>query len=136
MNATTVGTVRTARAPVAAGADPAWRPLYRTGGAAALLATLTYIIATVLDFTVPAAPSRRRGSHARVHRRAPGGLHPGAGPWLAPGGLLVVTVLALAVALKGVSPTAAAAGGLLGVASWALTLVYPASGGGAPRWST
>jgi hypothetical protein len=132
MNAATVGTMRAARAPAAAGADPAWRPLYRAGGAAALLATLAYIVATVVDFTVPAAPADGGAAtldYIAGHRAV---YIVEQILWLAPSILLVVTVLALAVALRGLSQTAATIGGLLGVASWALTLVYPATGGGAP----
>ncbi|HEX5502812.1 MAG TPA: serine hydrolase domain-containing protein [Thermomicrobiales bacterium] len=126
-------TGRVARAPTAAvGADPSWRELYRVGGAGALLAALTYIVATVVDFTMPAPPTAGGAAmlaYIAAHRSV---YLLEQVLWLAPSVALTLTALALAVALKGVNRSYAAIGGVLGVASWALTLVYPATGGGAP----
>jgi hypothetical protein len=112
--------------------DPSWGDLYRVGGISALLATLLYIVATVLDFAVPAAPTS--GGAATLYYIA---AHRSVYIleqilWLAPSVLLVVVFLALYVALKDLDKSYAAIGGVLGIASWALTLVYPATGGGAP----
>jgi hypothetical protein len=52
--------------------------------------------------------------------------------WLSPSVLLTVLFLALYPALRHVNKSYAAIGTVLGLASWALTLVYPATGGGAP----
>lgn len=52
--------------------------------------------------------------------------------WLAPSVLLVVVFLALYVAIKELDKSWAAIGGVLGIVSWAVTLSYPATGGGAP----
>ena len=114
------------------GPDPSWGDLYRVGGISALLATLLYIVATVLDFTMPVAPTS--GGAATLEFIA---AHRSIYIleqvlWLAPSVLLMVVFLALYVALKDLDKSYAAIGGVLGIASWALTLVYPATGGGAP----
>lgn len=126
--------LRVAHAPaaVAASSDRAWRDLYRVGGIAAFLATLIYVVATVLDFTLPAAPTEGGAAtleyiaaHRAVYILAQV-------LWLAPSVLLIVTFLALYAASKDVHAGYAAIGGVIGVCSWALTLAYPATGGGAP----
>jgi len=114
------------------GADRSWCPLYRIGGVSALLATLAYIVATATYFVVPPPPEEGGAAildYIAAHRLvyiAEQIL------WLAPSVLLTVAFLALAVAVKDLHKSYAAIGGVLGVASWALTLVYPATGGGAP----
>ena len=136
MNPTITAERRTRTGPAAreavAGPDQSWRELYRVGGAAALLATLCYIVALVVNFTVPAAPTE--GGAATLDYIAAHRLVYSLEQilWLGPGVLLTVSFLALAVALKDLNKSYAAIGGLLGIASWALTLVYPATGGGAP----
>jgi hypothetical protein len=52
--------------------------------------------------------------------------------WLAPSVLLTVVFLALYPALKNLNRSYAAIGAVLGMVSWAVTLAYPATGGGAP----
>jgi hypothetical protein len=52
--------------------------------------------------------------------------------WLAPSILLTVVFLALYPAIKHLNRSYAAIGAVLGVVSWAVTLAYPATGGGAP----
>ncbi|MGN6696985.1 MAG: hypothetical protein ACTHMR_02415 [Thermomicrobiales bacterium] len=130
-NAADMDTTPVGRA-AAVGADPSWHTLYRVGGAGALLAALTYIVATVVDFAVPAPPPAGGAAmlaYIAAHRAV---YILEQVLWLAPSVALTLTALALAVALKGVNRSYAAIGGVLGVASWALTLVYPATGGGAP----
>jgi hypothetical protein len=39
------------------GPDRSWSELYRVGGIAALFATLAYVVATIVTFTIPAAPT-------------------------------------------------------------------------------
>ena len=50
--------------------------------------------------------------------------------WLVPSVLLMVVFLALPIALKHLNKSYAAIGGLIGIASWALTLAWPTTGGG------
>ena len=112
--------------------DPAWRQLYWAGGIAAFLATAAYIVALVLDFTVPAAPESGGAAmleYIAAHRTV---YMLEQVLWLAPSVLLMVVFLALWVAVKDLNRSYAAIGGVLGIASWAITLAYPATGGGAP----
>jgi hypothetical protein len=125
-----VAEVETAQATGAA--DRSWRDLYRAGGLAALLASLMYISALVVLVVTPPAPAaggeailRYIAAHRSVYILEQV-------LWLAPSVLLVVTFLALCAALIGVNRSYAAIGGVLAIASWALPLVYPATGGGAP----
>jgi hypothetical protein len=113
-------------------ADPSWRALYRVGGASALLATLIYILATVVDFSVQPAPTSGGAATLQYIAEHRSIYIFEQVLWLAPSVLLTVVFLALYVALKDSNKSYAAIGGVLGVASWALTLVYPATGGGAP----
>lgn len=134
MNAVSVGAVRAASAPAAraAAAERPWRDLYRAGGVAALVATVAYIAATLVYFVVPAPPEEGGAAileYIAAHRSV---YIVEQVLWLAPSVLLTVAFLALAVALRDLNRSYAAIGGVLGVASWALTLVYPATGGGAP----
>jgi hypothetical protein len=119
-------------APAAPGPDRTWRDLYRAGGVAALLATLTYVVALVVTFTVPEAPAQ--GGAATLEyiaaHRAVYVLEQVL--WLAPSVLLTVVFLALYPALMHVNKSWAAIGAVLGIASWAVTLAYPVTGGGAP----
>ena len=115
-----------------AGPDPAWRGLYRAGAIAALVALVAYLVALVLDFAVPAAPTSGGAAMLQYiadHRFV---YITGQVLWLAPSVLLMVVFLALYVALKDLDRSYAAIGGVLSVASWAITLAYPATGGGAP----
>jgi len=115
-----------------AGPDPAWRTLYRAGAVTALLAVVAYLVALVLDFTVPTAPTSGGAAvlqYVADHRVV---YILQQVLWLGPSVLLMVVFLALSVALKDLDPSWAAIGGVLGVASWAITLAYPATGGGVP----
>ena len=122
--------IRTSSAEVAVGPDPSWRSLYRAGGIGAALAGLLYIAALVLEFIVPPAPVaggaatlQYIASHRSFYILAQT-------LWLAPGVLLMIAFLALPVALKHLSKSYAAIGALIGIASWALSLVWPTTGGG------
>jgi hypothetical protein len=129
--------METTRAPSSPGVgttgpDPSWRALYRVGGISALLATLLYIVATVVDFSVPAAPTSGGAATLEYIAQHRSVYILEQVLWLAPSILLMVLFLALYVALKDLNKSYAAIGAVLGIASWALTLVYPATGGGAP----
>jgi hypothetical protein len=118
--------------PPATGPDPTWRDLYRAGGIAALLATVAYVAALVLTFTVPEAPTSGGAAtleYIAAHRSV---YILEQVLWLGPSVLLTVTFLALYPALRHLNKSWAAIGAVLGVVSWAVTLAYPATGGGAP----
>lgn len=116
----------------ARGPDPSWATLYRAGGIAALLATLAYIVAVVVEFSVTAAPTSG-GAATLAYIAAHRSIYILQQVlWLAPSVLLIVVFLALYVAIKDLNKSWAAIGGVLAVASWAVTLAYPATGGGAP----
>ncbi|MBX6343241.1 MAG: hypothetical protein IRY97_12335 [Thermomicrobiaceae bacterium] len=113
-------------------ADPSWSRLYWAGGVCALLAGLMYVVAVVVEFTVPAAPTSGGAAmldYIASHRST---YILQQVLWLAPSILLTVVFLALYPALKGLDKSYAAIGAVLGIASWAVTLAYPATGGGAP----
>jgi hypothetical protein len=127
-----VGTTPGTREAVTAAPDRSWHALYRIGGAAALLATLSYVAATVIYFVVPPPPEEGGAAildYIAAHRSV---YILEQVLWLGPSVLLTVAFVALAVAIRDLHRSYAAIGGVLGVASWALTLVYPATGGGAP----
>jgi hypothetical protein len=112
--------------------DPSWKRLYLVGGITALLAGLAYIVAVVLEFSLPEAPSSGGAATLQyiADHRALYILQQIL--WLAPSVLLMVTFLALWPALKELDKSFAAIGVVLGIASWAVTLAYPTTGGGAP----
>lgn len=112
--------------------DPSWNGLYRAGGIAAMIATLAYVVAVGVEFTVPAQPTTGGAailSYIAAHRAE---YIMQQVLWLAPSVLLVVVFLALSVATKELDKSWAAIAGVLGITSWAVTLAYPATGGGAP----
>ena len=122
--------VRKSSAETVAEPDPSWRSLYRAGGICAVLAGVLYIAALALDFIVPPAPVsggaatlQYIASHRSFYILAQT-------LWLAPSVLLMVAFLALPVALKHLNKSYAAIGALIGVASWALSLAWPTTGGG------
>jgi hypothetical protein len=134
MKTLALGSVRVAidSAPAVTAPDRSWRTLYLVGGVAALIATLAYVVATAVDFAVPPPPAEGGAAildYIAAHRTV---YIVEQILWLAPSVLLTVATLALAVAVMGLHKSYAAIGGVLGVASWVLTLVYPATGGGAP----
>ncbi|HVX30915.1 MAG TPA: hypothetical protein VHA53_10585 [Nitrolancea sp.] len=109
-----------------------WRELYLAGGISALMAALAYILATSIEFALPSAPTS--GGAATLayiaEHRAVYILQQIL--WQGPSILLIVVFLALYLALRDLHPSYALVGGILAVASWAVTLAYPATGGGAP----
>jgi hypothetical protein len=112
--------------------DPSWKRLYWAGGVAALLSSIAYIIAIVVDFTIPAYPTSGGAAtleYIAAHRSV---YILQQVLWLGPSVLLIVVFLALYPALKDLDKSYAAIGAVLGIASWAVTLAYPATGGGAP----
>ena len=112
--------------------DPSWRSLYLTGGICALLASLAYIVAMIVEFSTESAPTS--GGAATLtyiaDHRAIYILQQIL--WTGPSILLMVTFLALWPALKELDKSFGAIGVVLSIASWAVTLAYPATGGGAP----
>jgi len=110
--------------------DPSWRGLHQVGGVCAVFAGLLYIVALVLDFSmqpIPTAGGAATLQYIASHRLL---YIIEQALWLVPGALLMVTFLALPIALKHLNKSFAAIGGLIGITSWALTLVWPTTGGG------
>lgn len=112
--------------------DPSWKRLYRAGGIAALLAGLAYIVAVVVEFSLPAPPAASGAATLQyiADHRSVYILQQIL--WLGPSVLLIVTFLALWPALKELDKSYGAIGIVLSVAAWAVSLAYPATGGGAP----
>lgn len=118
--------------PAESHADQTWTHLYTAGGLAAMIATLAYVVAVAVEFSMPAAPTSGGAAmltYIADHRSA---YILQQVLWLAPSVLLVVVFLALFVAIKELDKSWAVIGGVLGIISWAVTLAYPATGGGAP----
>ncbi len=110
--------------------DRSWRGLYLVGGVCAMLAGLLYTVAVVLDFSMSPVPTaggaailQYIASHRSLYILTQA-------LWLVPSVLLMVTFLALPMALKHLNKSFAAIGALIGITSWALTLVWPTTGGG------
>ncbi len=125
-------TIERGREATSVGPDASWRDLYRVGGIAALLSFLLYVVATVLTFVVPAAPTSGAAAILEYVAANRSVYMLEQVLWLLPSVLLTLVFLALYPALKHVNKSYAAIGAVLGIASGALTLVYPATGGGAP----
>ncbi len=125
----TFNVARTSREAVSA-PDFSWRGLYRVGGVCALLAGVLYIIALVLDFILPPAPAAGGAAMLQYVASNRSLYILGQTLWLAPSVLLMVVFLALPIALKHLNKCYAAIGALIGIASWALTLAWPTTGGG------
>jgi len=122
--------VRRSPAETEAALDPSWRDLYRAGGISAALAGVLYIVAVVLDFSMPPVPTsggaatlQYIASHRSLYIIEQA-------LWLVPSVLLLVAFLALPMALKHLNKSYAAIGALIGIGSWALTLAWPTTGGG------
>jgi hypothetical protein len=89
-----------------------------------------YIVAVVLDFSMQPVPTsggaatlQYIASHRSLYILEQA-------LWLVPSVLLMVAFLALPMALKHLNKSYAAIGALVGIASWALTLAWPTTGGG------
>ena len=117
---------------VALNAEPTWRELYRAGGVSAIIAATAYIVAVVVEFTLPSVPTSGGAAileHIAAHRTV---YILQQILWQGPSIFLIVLFLALCLALKDLHPSYALIGGVLGIVSWAVTLAYPTTGGGAP----
>ncbi len=112
--------------------DLSWGGLYRAGGVSAFLFVALIIVAIVLEFTMPPAPVS--GGEATLQYIAAHRLIYMLEQflWLTPGVFAMIVFLALPVALKHLNKSFAAIAALVGIVSWALTLAWPATGGGAP----
>lgn len=112
--------------------DLSWRGLYRAGGISAFLFVALIIVAIVLAFTMPQAPISGGAAtlqYIAAHRLV---YILEQVLWLVPSLFAMIVFLALPVALKHLNKSFAAIGALIGIASWALTLAWPTTGGGAP----
>lgn len=92
-----------ARNRVPTSPDRSWRDLYLAGAVSALISTLAYIVADVVEFTQPSAPTSGGVAvleHIAAHRTV---YIVQQILWLAPSVLLVVVFLALYMALKDVN---------------------------------
>lgn len=117
---------------VASAPDPEWKRLYWAGGVSALLASLVYIIALVVEISLGEYPTSGGAAvleYIAAHRSV---YILQQILWLMPSVLLMIVFLALYPALKDLDRSVAAIGAVLGIASWAVTLAYPATGGGSP----
>jgi hypothetical protein len=114
------------------GPDPSWRGLYRAGGVSGVLCGILFIVAIVLVIVVP-PPLNADGATTLQYVASHKILYIiEQALWLTPGVFAMVVFLALSMALKHLNKSYAAIGGLVGIASWALSLALPTSGGGAP----
>jgi hypothetical protein len=89
-----------------------------------------YIVAVVLDFSMqptPIADGAATLQYIASHRSL---YILEQVLWLVPSVLAMVAFLALPMALKHLNKSYAAIGALVGIASWALTLAWPTTGGG------
>lgn len=112
--------------------DPSWRELYRAGGMSAVLFVALIVVSLVLEFTTPRPPDAGGAAtleHIAAHRKV---YLLKQALWLGPSVFAMFVFLSLYAALKHVNKSAAAVGSLVGVSSWALTLAWPATGGGSP----
>jgi hypothetical protein len=112
--------------------DRSWSGLYRAGGISALLFVVLIIVAIVFAFTMPPAPISGGAAtlqYIAAHRLV---YILEQVLWLAPSVFAMIVFLALPVALNHLNKSFAAIAALVGIASWALTLAWPATGGGAP----
>lgn len=118
--------------PAQAAPDPSWRDLYLAGAVSAAICVGLYVAALVVSIAAPAAPAT--GGAATLHYIA---AHRTLYIieqvlWEAPSLFAMVVFLALCVALWKLNKSYAAIAGLVGVTSWALSLAWPTTGGGAP----
>ncbi len=107
-----------------------WGPLYRAGAVAAGGATVVYVAALVIVTASPAAASSDGVAlleHVAAHRTL---YLVRQLMWLAPSLFLMVTSLALTVAMWGRDRALAAVAGLISLSSWAISLAWPTTGDG------
>lgn len=112
--------------------DPSWKDLYRVGGVSALLYVLLYLVAIGLVFALPLPPTS--GGEATLQYIADNRFIYIVEQvlWLVPSVLAMLVFLALYMALKDLNKSYAAIGALIGIASWALAVALPTTGGGSP----
>jgi hypothetical protein len=112
--------------------DASWRDLYRAGGVSSAVFVALIVVSLVLEFTTPRPPEAGGAAtleHIASHRKL---YLLKQALWLGPSVCAMVVFLSLYAALKHLNKSVAAIGSLVGVSSWALTLAWPATGGGAP----
>lgn len=112
--------------------DASWRDLYRAGGISSAVFLSLIVVSLVLEFTTPRPPNTGGAAtleHIAAHRKL---YLLKQALWLGPSVFAMVVFLSLYAALKHVNKSVAAIGSLVGISSWALTLAWPATGGGAP----
>ncbi len=115
-----------------AGPDPSWRGLYRAGGVSVALFVVLIIVSIVLLIITPPAPISGGAATLQYIASNRSLYILEQVLWLAPSVFAMVVFLALYMALKHLNKSYAAIGALIGIASWALTLALPITGGGAP----
>jgi hypothetical protein len=114
------------------GADPSWKDLYRAGAISAAVCAVLYVAALVVVMVTPMPPTSGGAAtlgYIAAHRSV---YILEQVLWLAPSLFAIIVFLALYPALKHLNKSYAAIGTVVGVASWAISLAYPATGGGAP----
>lgn len=112
--------------------DSSWKDLYRAGAFSAAVCIVFYIAALVVYAATPAPPISGGAAtlqYIAVHRSV---YILEQVLWLAPSLFAMVVFLALYPALKHLNKSFAAIGAVVGIISWALSLGYPATGGGSP----
>jgi hypothetical protein len=112
------------------GPDLSWGPLYRAGAASAALAVILFAAALGIVAVTPAPPTSGAVTvleYVHEHRTL---YIVRQVLWLAPSLFLMVVFLALTVALRHLGKALAAIAGLIGVASWAVSLAWPTTGDG------
>lgn len=111
-------------------AERPWAPLYRAGAASATVAVLVYVVAFAV-VAVSGEPPDSGGAatldYVAAHRTV---YLLRQVLWETPALLIMVTVLALAVALRRHGPSLAAVAGMVAVTSWALSFAWPTTGDG------
>lgn len=118
------------RPHTAVGYGSSWEPLIRAGAVSAGLAVVVYTTALV-TFTTSAAPPVTGGArtleYVGAHRIS---YIVRQILWLMPSLFMMVVFLALTVALWHQGKSLAAIAGVIGVASWAVSFAWPATGDG------
>lgn len=117
---------------VPAESDASWNDLYRAGAISAAACVAFYLVALVVVVATPAPPTSG-GAATLQYISAHRSLHILEQVlWLAPSLFAIVVFLALYPALTAVNKSYAAIASVVGVAAWAISIAYPATGGGAP----
>lgn len=110
--------------------DPAWGSLYRAGALSAGLAVSSYAAGLVIVTSTGASPTSGGAEmleYVAAHRTV---YIVRQLLWMAPSLPLMVVFLALTVALRHQGKSFAAIGGLVAIASWAVSFAWPTTGDG------